>query len=145
MELVINGAYKRCVEELRELARTTAHDTGNLFFWMLQILEHMRDYEIISPPLIGDTNITDFCHDHEGACPAVLKSLRPELLPAARDGFLQMGTAWVNLGPHPHIVQCHEKDGQTASAASLRENKQKAPSTEGAIPKKTRLWTPSGD
>jgi hypothetical protein len=44
LELVINGEYKRCVEELRELARATTHDTGNPFFRMLQILEHMRDW-----------------------------------------------------------------------------------------------------
>jgi hypothetical protein len=68
----------------------------------------LAQYEIVSPPLIGGTNVTYFCHDHERACPAVLRGLRLELLPAARDGFLQMGTAWVDLGAHPHIVRCHE-------------------------------------
>lgn len=43
LELVINGEYKRRVEELRQLARSTAHDAGNDFFRMLQILEHLRD------------------------------------------------------------------------------------------------------
>ena len=65
-------------------------------------------YEIISPPLMGDTSVTYFCHDHKRSCPVVLRGLRPEFLPAARDCFLQMGTAWVDLGSHPHIVRCHE-------------------------------------
>jgi len=43
LELVINGEYKRRIEQMRELARHTTHDTRNPFFRMLQILEHMRD------------------------------------------------------------------------------------------------------
>ena len=30
------------IEELRDLARTMTHDTGNDFFRVLQILEHLR-------------------------------------------------------------------------------------------------------
>lgn len=43
LELVINANYKKCIEELRELARYTTHDTRNPFFRMLQILEHMKN------------------------------------------------------------------------------------------------------
>ena len=43
LESIINGTYKKRVEELRELARTTTHDTQNPFFRTLQILEHLRD------------------------------------------------------------------------------------------------------
>jgi len=43
LELRINRKYKECVEELREVARVTTHDTRNPFFRMLQILEHLRD------------------------------------------------------------------------------------------------------
>jgi len=42
LQLVINQEYARRVGELRQLARTEAHDAGNDFFRALQILEHMR-------------------------------------------------------------------------------------------------------
>jgi len=42
LELIINGRYKTCVDELREKARTATHDTGNVFFRTLQILERLR-------------------------------------------------------------------------------------------------------
>jgi hypothetical protein len=42
LELVINGKYKRRIEELRVLARETTHDSRNPVFRVLQILEHMR-------------------------------------------------------------------------------------------------------
>jgi len=42
LELVINGGYRKCIEELRELAGKTTHDARNPFFRMLQIVEHMR-------------------------------------------------------------------------------------------------------
>lgn len=42
LELVINGEYKRRVEELKVLARETTHDARNPVFRVLQILEHMR-------------------------------------------------------------------------------------------------------
>ncbi len=42
LELVINGEYKRSVEQLKHLAKRTTHDTRNPFFRMLQIMEHMR-------------------------------------------------------------------------------------------------------
>ena len=43
MEVVINGEYKKRIEELRELAAKTTHDARNPFFRMLQIMEHMRE------------------------------------------------------------------------------------------------------
>ncbi len=43
LELVINGAYKGRVEQLRRRARAEAQDTSNPFFRTLQILEHLRD------------------------------------------------------------------------------------------------------
>jgi len=42
LEIIINGEYKRRVEQLRMLAKTTTHDARNPFFRMLQIVEHMR-------------------------------------------------------------------------------------------------------
>ena len=43
LELVINGEYKKRVDELTDLARRTTHDARNPFFRMLQIVGHMRD------------------------------------------------------------------------------------------------------
>ena len=43
LELVINGEYKRRVEELRRLAGEKTHDAKNPVFRTLQILEHMRE------------------------------------------------------------------------------------------------------
>ena len=43
LELIINGEYKRRIEELKVLARKTTHDARNPFFRILQIMEHMRD------------------------------------------------------------------------------------------------------
>ena len=43
LELIINGEYKRRIEELKDLARATTHSTQNPFFRILQILEHLRD------------------------------------------------------------------------------------------------------
>ncbi|MCF7944258.1 MAG: hypothetical protein K9L75_01815 [Spirochaetia bacterium] len=42
-ELIINGEYKKRIEELQALAGSTTYDANNPFFRMLQILEHMRD------------------------------------------------------------------------------------------------------
>ncbi len=42
LELVINQDYASKVEELRALAKTSSHDSGNDFFRVLQILEHLR-------------------------------------------------------------------------------------------------------
>ena len=58
----------------------------------------------------------------------------PELLPAARDGFLKMGTAWVNLGSHPHIVQCHEKDGANNQCSKRGEKQTKSTLNGGCYP-----------
>ncbi|HLO14731.1 MAG TPA: serine/threonine-protein kinase [Anaerolineales bacterium] len=68
-------------------------------------------YEIASLPMMGGMGMVYFALDYgnEGR-PVALKTFRPELLPdrAARDRFLREGTAWVELGSHPHIVRCYE-------------------------------------
>lgn len=43
LELIINGKYKKRVEELKLSAKKETHDARNPFFRMLQIMEHMRD------------------------------------------------------------------------------------------------------
>ena len=43
LEVIINGEYKRRIEELRLLAKNTTHDVNNPFFRTLQIMEHMSD------------------------------------------------------------------------------------------------------
>ncbi len=43
LELIINGEYKRCIEELRVIAAKETYDARNPFFRILQILEHLRD------------------------------------------------------------------------------------------------------
>ena len=43
LELIINGRYKACVDELRRRARKEKHDAVNPFFRMLQITECLRD------------------------------------------------------------------------------------------------------
>jgi serine/threonine protein kinase len=68
-------------------------------------------YEIASRPMMGGMGVVYFALDHgNDDRPVALKTFRPELLPerAARDRFLREGTAWVELGRHPHIVRCYE-------------------------------------
>lgn len=67
-------------------------------------------YEVASRPLMGGMGLVYLCFDHEEQRPVALKTFRPEFLPdrAARDRFLREGTAWVNLGAHPHIVRCYQ-------------------------------------
>ncbi len=43
LESIINGEYKKRIEQLRLLAKNTTHDARNPFFRMLQIMEHMRE------------------------------------------------------------------------------------------------------
>jgi len=66
-------------------------------------------YEIAGHPLMGGMGIVYLCLDTETDRPVVLKTFRPELLPdrQARDRFLREGTAWVDLGAHPHVVRCY--------------------------------------
>jgi len=66
-------------------------------------------YEIAGRPLMGGMGIVYLCLDHQEDRPVALKTFRPELLPdrAARDRFLREGTAWVDLGAHPHVVRCY--------------------------------------
>lgn len=42
LQVLINGDYAACVDEIREKAKQETFDIGNPFFRMLQILEHMR-------------------------------------------------------------------------------------------------------
>jgi tetratricopeptide (TPR) repeat protein len=67
-------------------------------------------YEIASRPMMGGMGVVYFALDHDNdSRPVALKTFRPELLAdrAARDRFLREGTAWVELGSHPHIVRCY--------------------------------------
>ena len=67
-------------------------------------------YEVASKPMMGGMGVVYFCLDHENnGKPVALKTFRPEFLSdrAARDRFLREGTAWINLGRHPHIVRCY--------------------------------------
>ena len=41
-ELVINGEYKKRIDQLKALAKVTSYDAANPFFRTLQILEHLR-------------------------------------------------------------------------------------------------------
>jgi hypothetical protein len=43
VETIINGEYKKRIEQLRLMAKDATHDAGNPFFRMLQIMEHMRE------------------------------------------------------------------------------------------------------
>jgi len=67
-------------------------------------------YEIAGRPLMGGMGIVYLCLDTETDRPVALKTFRPKLLPnrAARDRFLREGTTWVDLGAHPHVVQCYD-------------------------------------
>jgi len=68
-------------------------------------------YEIASRPMMGGMGVVYLALDHgNDERPVALKTFRPELLPdrAARDRFLREGTAWVELGNHPHIVRCYK-------------------------------------
>lgn len=42
LKLIINDKYKSCINELKELAVKETHDSGNIFFRYLQIMESMR-------------------------------------------------------------------------------------------------------
>ena len=43
LQCIINGEYKRRINELLALAETTTHDARNPVFRVLQILTHLRD------------------------------------------------------------------------------------------------------
>ena len=43
LQIVINGEYKKRVEQLRELAAKCTHDMGNPFMRTMQILSRLRD------------------------------------------------------------------------------------------------------
>ncbi len=47
LELVINGGYSKCIEELNKKAKDLTHDTGNPFFRTLQILGHLRQPKVV--------------------------------------------------------------------------------------------------
>lgn len=42
LKLVINEKYTNCMDELKVKAKELTNDTGNAFFRMLQILEHLK-------------------------------------------------------------------------------------------------------
>jgi hypothetical protein len=42
LELIINQDYTRCIDELREKARSRTNDENNDSFRLLQLLEHLR-------------------------------------------------------------------------------------------------------
>src|SRR5512146_653175 len=67
-------------------------------------------YEVAGRPLVGGMGVVYICRDLEQDRPVALKTFKPEYLPdrAARDRFLREGTAWVELGAHPHIVRCYQ-------------------------------------
>jgi len=67
-------------------------------------------YEIVGYPLMGGMGFVYVCNDLEQNRPVALKTFKPEYLPdrAARDRFLREGTAWVDLGAHPHIARCYQ-------------------------------------
>ena len=67
-------------------------------------------YRVLSDPMMGGMGVVYVCHDLANDRPVALKTFKPQFLPdrAARDRFLREGTAWVDLGRHPHIVRCYE-------------------------------------
>jgi tetratricopeptide (TPR) repeat protein len=67
-------------------------------------------YEVAGRPLLGGMGVVYLCIDHEEDRPVALKTFKPEYLPdrAGRDRFLREGTAWVELGTHPHVVHCYD-------------------------------------
>lgn len=66
-------------------------------------------YQVASRPFMGGMGIVYLCMDHVEDRPVALKTFKPEYLPdrEARDRFLREGTAWIELGSHPHIVRCY--------------------------------------
>ena len=61
--------------------------------------------------MMGGMGVVYFALDHgNDGRPVALKTFRPDCLPdrAAQDRFLREGTAWVDLGNHPHIVRCYK-------------------------------------
>jgi tetratricopeptide (TPR) repeat protein len=66
-------------------------------------------YEVASRPLMGAMGIVYLCVDHNEDRPIALKTFQSKFLPnrEARDRFLREGTAWIELGSHPHIVRCY--------------------------------------
>jgi tetratricopeptide (TPR) repeat protein len=68
----------------------------------------LGQFEVVSYPFHSDLTLDYTCLDLERSCPALLKALRPELLASqvSHDCFAQIGTDWVSLGSHPHIVCC---------------------------------------
>ena len=49
LELIINGRYKDCIDELRRRARAETKNSTEPFFRVLQILEHMKDWPDDTP------------------------------------------------------------------------------------------------
>ena len=72
-----------------------------------------KRFSVISQPLMGGMGIVYICLDRKEDRPIALKTFKPEFFQdrAARDLFLREGTAWVELGEHPNIVNCYEVVG----------------------------------
>lgn len=81
-------------------------------------------YEINSTPMTGTMGLVYFCTDHANADRLVaLKTFKPRFLPdrAARERFLIEGTAWIEMGSHPHIVRCYDVKYDDPSAFLILE------------------------
>lgn len=72
--------------------------------------EKIGAHRIISEPMKGGMGVVYPCHDLENDRAVALKTFKSEYLSnvAARERFLREGTAWVELGKHPNIVQCYD-------------------------------------
>lgn len=69
-------------------------------------------YEVVSKPLVGGMGIVYLCMDNQEDRPVAIKTIQPKYMPnrTVRDRFLREGTAWIDLGTHPHIVRCYAVD-----------------------------------
>ena len=67
-------------------------------------------FEVVNYSIPNEVCVDYICLDRERSLPVVLKALRTELgsHQPIRERFAQIGTKWMELGAHPHIVHCHE-------------------------------------
>ncbi|MGB0387362.1 MAG: tetratricopeptide repeat protein, partial [Ardenticatenaceae bacterium] len=97
LKLIDFEAARDMERRLKELVST---EIGNQ--------ESSEAYQVIKT-YYGGMGIVQLCYDPERDAAVALKTLRPEFLPTsdARNRFLRAGTAWVNLGIHPHVVPAY--------------------------------------
>ncbi len=83
------------------------HSRGSLIYNRYQV-KQAPDFK--RGTLVGGMGFVYICHDNEANRPVALKFFMPEYLSdrIARDRFLREGTAWIELGSHPHIVRCYD-------------------------------------